>query len=160
MLITNVTGRRVTPNDVAAVNIERCGRGAYCYHSDIVARFGVKFVSALPESSPYYGGRDSNSGGTFIKNPNKDDAVARAAMKEALQLHPEGIMVRYKDFPHTMVAVAYEGDLILFNDPAPTSGSKYSDTGKYQGVPFSKTCIPSKGFKLGDVSFIQAIAVK
>ncbi len=157
MLITNATGRRVTPNDVAAVNISKGANGNYCYHSEIVKTFGVKFVSALPTTSAYYAGRDAGSGGTYINNPTKDDNVVRAALREALTLHPEGVMVRYADFPHTIVAVASEGDIILFNDPAPSKSNAYSDTGKYQAVPFSKTCVGMKGFKLSDVTFIQAI---
>ena len=157
MLITNVTGTRVTPNDVAAVNISNGQSGAYCYHSEIIKTFGVKFVSALSESSPYYGGRDGKSGGTVVYNPMKDDNVVRAALREALALHPEGVMVRYADFPHTMLAVANEGDIILFNDPAPSKSSAYSDTGRYQAVPFSKTCVGAKGYKLSDITFIQAL---
>lgn len=160
MLISNVRGLRITPNDVAEINKQMSGRGEYCYHHVIVDRLGVKFVSALSESSQYYGGRDSNSGGTFIVNPDKSDSVARAALKEALRLHPEGVMVRYSDFPHTIVAVAYEGDLILFNDPAPSGSRTYSDTGRYQGVPFSETCVAGKGFTLADLNFIQAIDLK
>lgn len=160
MLISNVRGLRITPNDVAAINYEMSGRGEYCYHHVIADKLGVKFVSALSETSPYYGGRDSNSGGTFIVNPDKDDTIARAAIKEALDLHPEGVMVRYSSFPHTIVAVAYEGDLILFNDPAPSGSRTYSDTGRYQGVPFSETCVADKGFRLSDLTFIQALEEK
>jgi len=158
MLLTNVTGVRITPSDVAAVNLTKSASGAYCYHSEIVSAFNVKFVSALPQTSPYYGGRAEPSGGTYINNPQKDDSVTIAALKEALTMHPEGVMVRYEGFPHTMLAVAYEGDIVLFNDPAPTSSSSYSDTGKYQGVPFSETCVAKKGFTLSDVTFIQALS--
>ncbi len=157
MLITNATGIRVTPNDVAAVNISNGASGSYCYHSDIANTFGVRFVSALSTASPYYAGRDSVSGGTFINNPMNDDNVVRAALREALTLHPEGVMVRYAGYPHTMVAVAFEGDIILFNDPAPSGYNTYSDTGKYQAVPFSKTCVGAGGFKLSDITFIQAV---
>ena len=157
MLISDVTGSRVTPADVARVNLTRTSNGAYCYHFDIARSFGVHFVSALSESSGYYGGRDMISGGTLINNPDKSDAVAAAAIREALALHPEGVMVRYADFPHTMVAVGYSGDTILFNDPAPTSSSAYSETGRYNGVAFEKTCVAKKGFRLADLTFIQAI---
>lgn len=157
MVITDATGRRVTPKDVAAVNLTKTSSGAYCYHGEIVKAFNVRFVSALPVTSPYYGGRDGISSGTFIKNPQKDDNVVRAAIREALTLHPEGVMVRYAAFPHTMVAVATRGDLILFNDPAPTSGSSYSNTGIYNGVTFSQTCVGMRGFRLSDITFIQAI---
>lgn len=157
MLITDVTGSRVTPSDVARVNLARTSSGAYCYHFDIAQSFGVHFVAALSENSAYYGGRDMISGGTLVNNPNNSDAVAAAAIREALTLHPEGVMIRYSDFPHTMVAVGYNGDTILFNDPAPTSSSAYSETGRYNGVPFEQTCVAKKGFKLADLTFIQAI---
>ncbi len=157
MLISNAKGERITPNDISAVNIENGLSGEYCYHSKIAERFGVCFSNALPENSPYYAGRDSNSGGTYIKNPLKDDNVVRAALREALVLHPEGVMVRYAAFPHTMVAVAYEGDIILFNDPAPSRSGAYSDAGRYQAVPFHQTCVGAKGFTLSDITFIQAI---
>lgn len=158
MLISNVVGYEVTPNDVAAVNSLNGSSGAYCHHSQIADKFGVRFVSALDEKSLYYKARDSVSGGTYIENPAKDDAVTIAAMKEALDLHPEGIMVRYADFPHTMVAVAYDGDIILFNDPAGSASGTYSDTGRYHAVPFSETCVAKKGFSISDVTFIQALS--
>lgn len=158
MVLTNVTGMRITPADVAEVNLTMSSDGAYCYHNEIMSAFNTRFVSALSEESQYFGGRVSGSGGTYINNPDGDDNVVRAALKEALELHPEGVMVRYADFPHTIVAVAYEGDTILFNDPAPSISGAYSDNGKYQGVPFSETCVARKGFMLSDVTFIQAIS--
>ncbi len=158
MLMTNVTGLRITPSDVAAINLKKTSNGAYCYHSDIVSEYNLKFVSALPTESPYYGGRDSVSGGTIINNPSKDRAVTIAALKEALTLHPEGVMVRYAAYPHTMVAVAFEGDVILFNDPAPSGSSTYSDTGRYQCIPFEESCIPAKGIAFEDITFIQALS--
>ena len=157
MLISNITSQRITPNDIAAINLTKSSNGAYCYHSEIATAYNLKFVSALPENSPHYGGRDSVSGGTYIKNEQGDDAVTIAAIKEALDHHPEGVLVRYAAFPHTMIAVAYEGDIILFNDPAPSASGTYSDTGRYQAVPFSETCVSKKGFVLSDVTFIQAM---
>lgn len=156
MVLSNLTGTRITPNDIAAINLTKTSSGAYCYHSEIAAAYNIKFAPALSPSSPYYAGRDSVSGGTYIQNPDKSDSVVREALKEALALHPEGVMVRYAGYPHTMVAVAAENGIILFNDPAPTS-SNYSDTGSYQGVPFIQTCVAKKGFVLSDITFIQAI---
>ena len=156
MVISNLTGTRITPNDIAAINLTKTSSGAYCYHNEIASAYNIKFVTALSPASPYYAGRDSVSGGTYIQNPEKSDAVVREALKEALALHPEGVMVRYAGYPHTMVAVATENGIILFNDPAPTS-SNYSDMGSYQGVPFIQTCVAKKGFVLSDITFIQAI---
>ena len=61
-------------------------------------------------------------------------------------------------FPHTIVAVGFEGDVILFNDPAPTSSSAYASDGKYQCVPFEQTCIPSRDIPFEEITFIQAIS--
>ena len=66
-------------------------------------------------------------------------------------------MVRYAGYPHTMVAVGFDHDKIIFYDPAPTSSSEYSETGRYMGVGFEETCVGKKGFSLSDVTFIQAI---
>lgn len=157
MLLSNVTSSRITPYDVAQINLRRTTSGAYCYHYDIISEYNVSFVSALPESSRYYGGRDMVSGGTFINNPEKSDLVTIAALREALSLHPEGIMVRYAAFPHTMVAVGFDRDKIIFYDPAPTSSSEYSDTGRYMGVSFEQTCVGKKGFSISDITFMQAL---
>lgn len=160
MLITNVTGQRITPADISAINLTKGSSGAYCYHNEIVSAYSLKFVSALSTDSPYYGGRNDQSGGTYINNPDKDEHITIAALKEALSLHPAGIIVRYADYPHSMLAVAYDGDIILFNDPAPSLSSAYSESGNYQGVPFSETCVAKKGFSLSDVTFIQALSIR
>ncbi len=158
MLISNVTGTRVTPSDIAQINLQKTSNGAYCYHYDIISAYNLRFTSALPVSSVYYGGRDDISGGTYINNPQKSDAVVRCALIEALKSHPEGVLVRYAAFPHTMVAVGFDGNDVLFYDPAPTSGSAYGTDGRYKGVTFDKTCVASKGFKLSDITFMQAIS--
>ena len=160
MVLTDLTGKSVTPPDVAEVNLTRTSDGAYCYHYEIAQKFGVRFVPAVSRNSQYYGGFDSGSGGTFIANPEKSDAVASAAIREALVKHPEGILVRYSNFPHTMVAVGFSDDTIYFNDPAYTSSAKYAVKGKYNCVPFEKTCVAAKGFKLADLTYIQALTLK
>lgn len=159
MLISDVTGQTVTPLDVAEVNEARGGSGAYCYHWDITDAFGVKFVSALDEDSPYYGGRDSNSGGTLINNPDGSSETAAAALREALDLHPEGVMVRYASYPHTMVAVGYDGDEILFNEPMRLSGD-YLDSSTKCNIPFDETCVGARGIDFAEITFIQALEVE
>lgn len=151
MVISNIKQTAVTPLDVEAVNLRRGSSGAYCYHYDIITEFGVKFVPALSKTSEFYGGIDSNSSGTIIKNPFKEDDVVRAALREALIAHPEGVMVRFADFPHTMVAVGFDNGKILFYDP----GVMLSD--KARGDYFSQTCVASAGFTLSDITFIQAL---
>lgn len=156
MLISDVTGSTVTPTEVAEVNESKCGSGSYCYHWDIADAFDVDFVPALSEDSPYYGGRDSNSGGTFILNEDRDEDVAIAALKEALDLHPEGVMVRYADYPHTMVAVGYDGDVIYFNEPMQIK-REYTAESPKQNVPFEETCVGNRGISIADITFIQAL---
>ncbi len=157
MLISDVTGSQVTPADVAEVNERKSGNGSYCYHGAIADAFGVRFVSAFDEDSEFYGGRDSNSGGTKINNPNGDEDVAIEALKEAIDNNPAGVMVRYAAYPHTMVAVGYEGDTILFNDPMQTSRS-YASSSPKEGVPFEETCVGKRGIDIEDITFIQAMA--
>lgn len=157
MLISDVTGTVVTPVDVADVNKRKSGNGSYCYHWDIINKFGVEFIPALDVNSPYYGGRDSNSGGTRVDCDNEYEAVE--ALKEALDRNPAGVMVRYAAYPHTMVAVGYEGDTILFNEPMQTSRS-YMDESPKENVPFEETCVGKRGIDIEDITFIQALAVK
>ena len=157
MLISDVTGELVTPKDVAEVNESRSGNGSYCCHWDIVDKFGVQFVSALDEDSPYYGGRDSNSGGTKVNCDSEYEAVE--ALKEAIDRNPAGVMVRYASYPHTMVAVGYDGDTILFNEPMQISHS-YEDESPKENVPFEETCVGKRGIDIEDITFIQALAVK
>lgn len=157
MLISDVTGEMITPEDVAAVNESRCGNGAYCYHWDITDAFGVKFVPALEKDSPYYGGIDSNSGGTKVYNSTGDEDIAVEALKEALDNHPEGVMVRYAAYPHTMVAVGYSGDTIYFNEPMRISSSEYLDSSPKCNVPFEETCVGRSGISIAEITFIQAL---
>lgn len=158
MLISDVIGETVTPLDVATVNESKGGNGAYCYHWDIADAFGVKFIPALDESSPYYGGMDSNSGGTKVNNPDNDEDVAVEALKEALDRNPAGVMVRYAAYPHTMVAVGYEGDTIYFNEPMQISSSEYLDVSSKCNIPFEESCIAKRGISIAQITFIQAIA--
>ena len=157
MLLSDVLGYTVTPVEVADVNEAAGGSGSYCSHWKIANAFGVDFISALDTDSPYYGGRDSNSGGTFVNCSNDYEAIQ--AIKEALDRNPAGVMVRYNDYPHTMVAVGYEGDTVFFNEPMQISRS-YADYSSKECVTFDETCIGASGISIGDITFMQALAVK
>ena len=146
MLISNVKGQAVTPVDVAAFNMEEGGNGAYMRsHTGIVERFGVRFVPALDENSPYFAKYESWRGGTYLNVTSDADVVN--ALKEALNRNPQGVIVRYNGYPHSMVAVGYVGDTIYFNEPAYVDG---------EWIPFEETCL--KNYKLADITLIQAIA--
>lgn len=146
MAITRTTGNIVTPSDVAEVN-SRSGNGAYMQHSAIAEEFNIAFVPALDEDSEYFEKYDAWRGATYI---NAEDEVAtKEALKEALNKYPQGVMVRYTIYPHTMLAVGYDENDIYFYEPA-------YEYGEY--VTFDKTCL--KKYKLSDLDYIQAIASK
>ena len=114
----------------------------------------MKFTPALSSESEYYGGYDSSRGATKINNPDCDDDVVRLALKEALELHPEGVMVRYEIYPHTMLAVKYEDGIVYFNDPMRTDYD-YKEYSNKECVTFDQTCL--RAYKLSDIEFIQAL---
>ncbi len=156
MVLSDVMGYPITPVDVAAVNLEYSSSGAYCYHYQIVSRFGAKFVPAVDTASPYYKGYDQYFGATYLNLPDEQSAIN--ALKEALDRNPAGILVRFEAVsPHTMVAIGYEGNTIYFNETIPY-GSGYSDTSIYRNITFDQT-FPGGycGLGLKDLTSIQAI---
>lgn len=149
MLLTDVTGEKITPVDVAEINIKKGYSGSFMSgHETLAAEFGAKLVPALTETSAYYAGFNTkNKGETTLKIETDEDAYA--ALCEALTLHPNGVMVRYDGYPHTMAAVAFDDENIYFNDPGLKTG---------EHVTFENTCL--KNYKLSDISYIQAMEVK
>lgn len=143
MAITAATDKVVTPKMVAEVNA-RSGSGAYMQHGNIMAEFGLSFCSAVNTSSQYFDRYDGWRGATYIKAENDEEAIA--ALKEALDLNPQGVMVRYTVYPHTLLAVSYSGDTIYFHEPAYQDG---------EAVTFDRTCL--KKYKISDFDFLQAI---
>jgi len=129
MLLSDITGERITPIDIADINISAGGSPKVCYHGAIVGKYGKKLVQALDSGSLYFKSYDSGRGLTYIDNSTEENVVA--AIKEALDRNPMGIMVRDLSMPHTMVAVRYEGDTIYFNDPALDRGE----------VTWEETCL-------------------
>lgn len=145
MLLSNVTGNKITPIEVANVNLENGFGANVTYHTKIMEKFGCEFVPALPEDSPYFDGFDIlGKGETTIKF--EDEAGLIAAYKEMLDMSPQGILVRYECYPHTMMAVGYDEENIYFNDPGVADA---------EHIPFSETCL--KSYSLSDISYVQAI---
>lgn len=146
MLFSCSGGEKITPVDVAGYNIESGFVGNFMApHELLVNNFGFQLVPALSEESQYFGGFNlKGRGETSLIFETDEDVVA--AISEALQNFPAGILVRYDGYPHTMVAVAVDGGKIYFNDPAVRNGER---------VLFEQTCL--KNFKLSDISYIQAV---
>ena len=76
--------------------------------------FGVKAVCALSPHSIYLS--NFNGHKTYIVKPS---ANAKAAIKEALNIHPEGVILYFKSGSraHAIVACKYDGNTIYFSDP-------------------------------------------
>lgn len=144
MALTEAFGEAVTPDEVAGVNKESGSSGAYMQHGKITEKFGAEFTCAIDEDSEYFEKYEPGKGATYVKA--ETDEEAENALREALDKNPQGVMVRYTVYPHTLYAVGYTDDGILFNEPA------YKD-GEY--VTFDKTCL--KKYNLHDFDFIQAI---
>ncbi len=143
MLLSDITKSAVTPKEVADVNLEKCGNASYCYHGDIVSKFGCRLVQALASDSLYFKEYDAGRGLTMIDNTTPETVAA--AIREAIDAHPEGVLVRDSSMPHTMVAIGYDEDEIYFNDPALLKGN----------VTWSETCLKNK--ELTTITAISAI---
>lgn len=159
MIINDIVGN-VTPLDIKNINEKYLDNGAMCYHNIIAQEFGLKFAAAVDKDGEFFERFDSDFGSTYIKNDDKSDEVTTNALIEALKLHPEGVMVRFEQYPHTIVAVGYTDGEILFNDPAPSSWQGYSHKGDLTAVPFEKTYPYQMGMRLSDMNYIQALDVE
>lgn len=149
MLISDTLGQTVTPLDVAEINIKNGYNGNFMSgHATLVSEFGCKLVPALSEDSPYYGDFNTKNKGETTLSVNSDEE-AYAAICQALDNFPQGIIVRYEGYPHSMTAVGYDDENIYFNDPGLKNG---------EHITFENTCL--KNYKLSDISYIQALEVK
>lgn len=144
MLLTDITKTAVTPKDVADVNLEKCGNASICYHFDIVDKFGCRLVQAIPDDSPYF--KEYDGAKTMIDNSTPE--AVTGAIKEALDKHPEGVLVRESTMPHTLVAVGYDDNEIYYNDPALSKGN----------VTWSESCLKNK--EITNITYITAIELK
>lgn len=83
-------------------------------------KFGVVAAPALAEGSPLLDGFDGRS--TSIKSKSKN---YEAAVREALELHPEGVILYFKkgDAAHAIVACKVdENGTIYYSDPGRNKG--------------------------------------
>ena len=145
MLLSDVSGTKLTPLDIAAINIENGYNGNFMSgHTSIVQKFGCKLVPALSADSRYFGGFGGVRQQTDLLIETDEDAYN--ALREALINHPEGVIARFEAYPHSMVAVGFDDKNIYFNDPGIKNGEHKT---------LSETCL--KNYSLADLSFIQAI---
>ena len=152
MLISDLLGERVTPLDIAAFNIEKSEGGSGNYmasHFGVAEKYGLDFVPALSEDSEYFDSFErKRRGATYFKAETDEDVTN--ALIEALERNPHGIMVRFEGYPHTLVATGYYDGEVYFNDPGSPD---------MENVTFEDTCL-GRNYKLTDLSFVQALAVK
>lgn len=151
MLLSNLTGTRIIPVEIAAYNLNAGGSsGNYmASHFGLAEKYGAEFIPALDENSAYFESFDtSRRGATYIKAQTDEEVTL--ALIEALDRNPKGVMVRFEGYPHTMVAVGYKDGVVYFNDPAGL---------ELENVPFEETCL-ARSFSLSDISFIQALRLK
>ncbi len=151
MLISNISGERITPVDVAQYNLDAgSSSGSYMAgHFGIAANYNLKFVPAIDEDSEYFERFDSSHrGATYFKAETDEDV--ENALIEALKRNPDGIMVRFEGYPHTLVATEYKDGEIYYNDPASLN---------MENVTFDNTVV-GKRFNLSDLTFVQAMVRK
>lgn len=146
MVMSEALEKVITPLDVAQYNIDAGFSGNYIAgHETLLAQYGLKFAQAISEDSELFVEFKKGFRGETVIMAETDEQVI-TALKMALDKFPSGIIVRFDCFPHSMVAVGYEGDTIYFNDPGIKNG---------EHVTFEKSCL--KNYKLTDISYIQAI---
>ena len=146
MLFSSLSDTAITPVDIANYNIANGFDGNYMApHQAIARNFGFELVPALSEDSQYYGGFNLKGRGETSLNITSDEE-AKTAICEALDNFPNGVIVRYEGYPHTMIAIDYDKERVYFNDPAKPKGER---------IPFEQTCLAN--FALSDICFMQAI---
>ena len=81
--------------------------------SCLKVNFGVTSVCALGDDSPYLKSYDGEK--TYVVDPGKNGV---AAIKEAIDRNPEGVICYFKkgSRAHAIVACTYDGDTIYFSD--------------------------------------------
>lgn len=122
----NNMGIPATPRFIYESN----GRRTPMNIGNLATNFGVVPVSALASDSPYLSSFDGHK--TYIADPANN---AVAAIKEAIDKHPEGVICYFKkgSKAHAIVACRYEGDTIYFSDPGRTRTTllTFNDTWVY-----------------------------
>ncbi|MHB1315657.1 MAG: SH3 domain-containing protein [Christensenellales bacterium] len=103
-------GLDATPKTV----YQATGRSLYLNQSKIETTFGVRAVQSISADAPYFSSFDGLH--TYIQSPSKNYI---AAVVEALEKHPEGVLLYFKkgSKAHAIVACKVDGDTIYYSDP-------------------------------------------
>lgn len=106
----NNMGISATPRTVYNSN----GKRTQMNMTNLRKNFGVKAVCALGSGSEFLYRFDGHK--TYV---NKPSVNAQKAIKEALNIHPEGVILYFKSGSgaHAIVACKYDGNTIYFSDP-------------------------------------------
>ncbi|MBR6239724.1 MAG: SH3 domain-containing protein [Clostridia bacterium] len=123
MVLTN-GGIYATPKTVYEANNNSTGGNL----NTIAAAFKTKTVCAVDKSAQYF--KSFSSGRTYIHDP---DINAEQAIKDAIDRHPEGVLLFFEKpngGGHAVVAVKYDDSGIIFCDSGRTHGSmiRWSET--------------------------------
>jgi uncharacterized repeat protein (TIGR02543 family) len=118
--------------------------------NNMAKNFGVKRTVALSRSSSYLSSFDGTA--TVINNPKKN---AAAAIKEALNRNPEGVIVYFKNtrHKHAFVACRYQGEWIYYSDP----GTSWNGGGTHL-VGFADTWV-SREYHMKSTNLWEIIAL-
>ncbi len=108
-IMINNMGIPATPRFIYESNKRR----TVMNYANLTTNFGVTPICALAPDSPYLQG--FNGACTYVINPC-DNGIA--AIKEAINRHPEGVICYFKkgSRAHAVVACKYDGDTIYFSD--------------------------------------------
>ncbi len=119
----NNMGIPATPRFIYESN----GRRTPVNTANLTANFGVAPVCALNPGSPYLSSFDGVN--TYVADPAGN---AVAAIKEAIDNHPEGVICYFTrgSKAHAVVACDYDGDTIYYSDPGRNRAAllAFSDT--------------------------------
>jgi len=146
MLLKNL-GEDTNPKITYQKNGNRTGMN----FTKVLKYFGRNYSAAIPHSSAYMKSYDVLAGKTYINNPAKN---YEAAVKEALQEHPEGVLCYFVkgSSAHAIVAIGVdENGNIRYNDPG-----RKGDRGK--NITFKNTwCSYSHKMEYKHFAYFMAI---
>jgi len=126
------------------------GKNTGMIYKRVLKHYDKQYDCAVPYDSEYLLTYSSADGKTVIKNPAKN---YEAAIGEALERHPEGVLCYFVNGhgSHAVVAISAENGKIYYNDP----GRKAQ---KGEHITFEDTwCAYRHNMNYGDLAYMIAI---